>query len=469
MDNTLHKGLLWLFSLFPAVSVPLFPADSVAERPNIILIYVDDMGIGDAGFMGGKVVQTPNLNELARSGKFFTRYYTPAPVCSPSRVSVTTGSYHIRWGINTFLSSRKFNAGCEQENYLDTAAPSLARTLRESGYATAHFGKWHMGGGRDVDDAPSIPMYGFDEYASTYESPDPDPLLTSTNWIWAPSDTVKRWERTAYFVDRTLDFLRRHPDKPCYVNLWPDDVHTPWVSDESAEENWRKGASSLSQLRPVLADFDRQIGRLTAGLKEMGIDQNTLIILTSDNGPAPGFDRLRTNELRGVKNSLYEGGVNMPFIVSWPGRIKPGRNDHSLIASIDLFPTLCRIARVEIPQCADLDGVDCSGALLSEEDWVRPGNLYMEYGRNETFKFTHEADRSPQLALPHGTWTLLTNPDGSRLELYNLDEDPAESLNLADEQPSLARKLASEAVDWYTSTDKSALSGPSGKQDSLAH
>ena len=140
---------------------------SIAQKkqiqPNIIVVYVDDMGIGDASYTNGTVQKTPNIDRLAAEGKVFTQYYTNAPVCSPSRVGITTGMYPISWNINTFLSNKKFNEQCEQSNFLDTSAPSIARILKNTGYKTAHFGKWHMGGGRDVENAPSIAEYGFDE------------------------------------------------------------------------------------------------------------------------------------------------------------------------------------------------------------------------------------------------------------------------------------------------------------------
>ncbi len=170
------------------------------QAPNIILIYTDDMGLGDASFTSGKVRPTPHIDRMAREGKVFKNYYTNSPVCSPSRVALSTGMYPLRWNINTFLSSKKHNEACHQSDYLEPSAPSMARSLKAAGYTAAHFGKWHMGGGRNIQ-APSITEYGFDAYASTWESPDPDPLLTSSNWIWSPDDSIKRWERTAYFID----------------------------------------------------------------------------------------------------------------------------------------------------------------------------------------------------------------------------------------------------------------------------
>ena len=242
-----------------------------AEKPNIILIYIDDMGFADLKCFGGPY-QTPNIDQLAKEGIRFSQYYSACPISSPSRVAVTTGMYPARWGINTFLQTKSGNANAEQNDFLNSAAPSLARSLKQNGYATAHFGKWHMGGGRDVYNAPAITSYGFDEFSSTWESPDPDPKLTSTNWIWADSDEVKRWDRTAYFVDKTLDFLSRNKgNKPCYINLWPDDVHTPFVFDADGEGN--PNATNTRTLEPsfIVVLTERQTNwTINAGNQRFG-------------------------------------------------------------------------------------------------------------------------------------------------------------------------------------------------------
>ena len=329
-----------------ASMIPVAAIGQTAERPNIVLINIDDMGYSDPSCYGGDYVETPNIDKLAEEGLSLRQFYTSCPISSPSRVGLTTGMFPTRWGINTFLQERANNARNEQNDFLLPNAPSMARALKESGYNTGHFGKWHMGGGRDVKNAPLITEYGFDEYASTWESPDPDPKLTSSNWIWSNTDEVKRWDRTAYFVDKTLDFLSRHKGEPCFVNLWPDDVHTPWVFDGD-EASQRESAASFSI---VLKELDRQIGRLMAGLKELGLDDNTLVIFTGDNGPAPSFDGHRTNSLRGQKGTLYEGGIRMPFIIRWPGVVPAGvENSKSVVCMVDLFPSLCHIAGAEVP------------------------------------------------------------------------------------------------------------------------
>lgn len=185
------------------------------KQPNVIIVLVDDMGFSDIGAFGGNFVPTPNIDRLAGNGLMLSQYYSGAPICSPSRASLLTGMYPSRWNFSTYLDNKKHNKDAEQADFLDANAPSMARFFQIAGYATGHFGKWHMGGGRDVKDAPGFDRYGFDEHASTYESPDPDPLLTATNWIWSDKDSIKRWDRTKYFVDQTLSFISRHKDKPC--------------------------------------------------------------------------------------------------------------------------------------------------------------------------------------------------------------------------------------------------------------
>nr|WP_321406580.1 sulfatase-like hydrolase/transferase [uncultured Carboxylicivirga sp.] len=422
-----------------------------AQQPNIIIIYTDDMGLGDVSFTGGAVYDTPNINRLAESGKIFTQYYTPAPVCSPSRVNLTTGMYHIRWNINTYLDSRAANDRRMQQDYLSSDAPTMAKTLKAAGYTTAHIGKWHLGGGRDVTDAPSITQYGFDEYVSTYESPDPDPAITSTNWIWAMTDDVKRWDRTAYFVDKTIDFLKSNPDKPCFINLWPDDVHTPWVPSMDVPSS---SYEALSSLQPVIGEYDKQIGRLLDELETMGILDNTLIVFTSDNGPSPTFTQSRSNSKRGAKNSIYEAGVNMPFVISWPGKIPAGVVDeNSVISSLDLFPTLCKIAGTEYPSDFDGDGEDISDCFLSNTEHQRQEDLFFEYGRNPSFNFPIEVNRSLHLGIRHDKWKLYTSADGFRAELYDLSVDPNETNDLSDTETELVNTLKTKVINWYFAKD----------------
>lgn len=424
-------------------------------KPNIILILTDDMGFGDISCYGGNFAPTPNLDRMAAEGIRFTQYYSASPICSPSRVGILTGMAPARWKITSFLHEKTENRKCEQADFLSSSAPSIARTLKTSGYATGHFGKWHMGGGRDVTEAPGFESYGFDEHSSTWESPDPDPLLTASNWIWSKYDSIKRWNRTAYFVDRTLDFLKRHNGKPCFVNLWPDDVHTPWVPGQERFGLYPNGPEEERKFRAVLDEYDRQIGRLFAGLKQLGIDENTLVIFTSDNGPLPSFKGSRSGHYRGTKLSLYEGGTLMPFIVRWPGHIPAEKTDQqSVLSANDLFPSFCALAGAKLPNGFAFDGKDKSQVLLGKSS-DESRTMYWEYGRNDqSFKFPGGRDRSPNLAVRDGKWKLLMNFNGSETELYNLETDSHETTNLILENPELVEKLKTKLLAWRNSMPK---------------
>lgn len=427
-----------------------FGQKGVSRAPNIILILTDDMGIGDVGCYGGKVAPTPNIDRLAAEGTRFTQYYSGSPICSPSRVSLTTGMHPARWNITSYLSDKKHNRTCEQADFLDPLAPSVARALRDAGYHTAHFGKWHMGGGRDVTEAPGIPKYGFDEYASTYESPDPDPLLTATNWIWSKEDSIKRWNRTAYFVDKTLAFLAKNREGASFVNLWLDDVHTPWIPDPEAMAVHPRDSQKMPNLHKVLVEVDTQIGRLMAGLRALGVDENTLVIFTSDNGPLPAFGDRRTVGLRGTKLSLYEGGIRMPFIVRYPGKVPAGQvNETAVMTATDLLPTFCKITQSTLPTPERMDGEDVSDAWFGKK-LARKKPIYWEYGRNKvSFNYPPDADDiSPNLAMRRGKWKLLLNSDGTDAQLYDLDTDAQETQNVAAKNPNVVQQMQKELLSW---------------------
>lgn len=437
-----------------------FAGAKAQERPNVILIYVDDMGYSDISCNGGHYVETPNINRIGEEGITFNQYYTSCPISSPSRVGVTTGMYPTQWGITTFLNDRKTNYRVNSNDYLSTDAPTLARSMKEGGYATGHFGKWHMGGGRDVRVLPGINEYGFDEWNSTWESPDPDPLLTASNWIWCDQDSIKRWDRTAYFVDKTLAFLEKNTKKgvPCYIDLWPDDMHTPYVPDQQAYEKGKGPKNNYWEqevnFTPVLKELDRQIGRLLDGLDRLGIADNTIVIFTSDNGPNPSYKNGRTGGMRGQKGTLYEGGIRMPFMVRYPKRIAPGqRNDESVLCSVDIFPTICSLTGVTpVVKGYTLDGKDESAVWLGKSHKKRKTPLFWEFGQHfvgqNPPKNAYQT-RSPNICMRQGDWKVMVNFDGTNVELYNLKEDVNEATNLAEKYPKRAAEMSKMAIDWY--------------------
>jgi arylsulfatase A-like enzyme len=223
------------------------------------------------------------------------------------------------------------------------------------------------------------------------------------------------------------------------------------VPKGSQAKRQRDDDESDPKFRLVLKEYDVQIGKLLDGLKQLGLEQNTIVIFTSDNGPLPTMNGARAAGLRGSKMSLYEGGVRMPFIVRWPGHTPAGKiNETSLFNAVDLFPTFCALAQVEVPREHKLDGRDVS-ALFNGHSASHSGPMFWEYGRNNVgFHYPKGNDRSPNLAMREGDWKCLLNADGTDLELYNLARDPGEKNNVAAENSVIAEKMKKQLLAWRT-------------------
>lgn len=437
---------------------------SAQRKPNILFVFIDDMGYGDLSCYGNKEVNTPNIDKLANEGTRFTQFYVNAPICSPSRVAVTTGQYPPRWGITSFISSRAHNKKRGIKDYLKKEAPSVARELSKAGYYTAHIGKWHMGGGRDVGDVPLITEYGFDEsvtqfeglgerYLATYETLDlgGDKTRNLEKWSAELGKGEVHWENryniTGKFVDRAIQAIEsaQKEDKPFYINLWPDDVHTP---NEPSSAN-RGDGSKHAFFNGVIKELDVELGRIFDYIKSnKKLAENTIIVVTSDNGPEQGVGS--AGNFRGSKGTLYEGGIREPFIVWSPSKIKPelkGRiNSENVIAGIDLLPTFLAFAGGETNHL-NCDGIDVSKILLGENSerrkqpimWLRPSGVTDRNGSD-----------LPDLAIRQGDYKLLVNIDGSNIELYNLINDEAETTNIVSKHPKLVENLKEEVLNWYS-------------------
>ncbi len=243
------------------------------QKPNVILIFIDDMGWADLSCFGNIDAQTPNIDKLASQGICFDQFYVNSPICSPSRVAISTGTYPQRWNITSYLAYRKDNRERGLANWLDPTSPMLARSLQNAGYATGHFGKWHMGGQRDVNEAPAISTYGFDESLTNFEGMGPKLLpLTKDETgkvgrIWeeaeilGPYTWMQRSEITTGFIDAAIQFMQnsKKAEKPFYVNIWPDDVHSPyWPPFE--DYGIAKEAGKRGLYLAVLEAMDRQFG-----------------------------------------------------------------------------------------------------------------------------------------------------------------------------------------------------------------
>jgi arylsulfatase A-like enzyme len=466
--ETLGAAIKLLLALAALVTsgIPLLcGAEPVGPtRPNVLILFLDDVGLGDLACYGATDIATPHLDRVAREGIRFSQFYVASPICSASRCGLITGQYPARWRIYSFLQTRAGNRACGQVDYLDPSAPLYVRAFQQAGYATAHVGKWHLGGGRDVTDAPPFAAYGYDFGWGTYESPQPAaPLgLKTTPWgTQLEPQQVPRHDRTRWMVDQTLSFIRQNAQRPWLVNLWLDDLHTPFRP--SAEQRSRVAAEAPRpvEYRAVLDEMDRQIGRLLDGLAELGQDERTLLIVAGDNGPEPTYDRRRTLGLRGMKWSLYEGGIRTPLLVRWKGTVPAGVvNDTTVIAAIDLFPTLLTLAGLPRPDSVRFDGEDLSAAFQGQTP-RRIAPLFWQYGRPDDpppsgpvqgFPYPREPlARSPVLAVREGDWKLLMNPDSSSIELYDLARDPREENNLASRHPEVAQRLANELRAWHKS------------------
>jgi len=436
------------------------PATAIPKNPNIISVLVDDMGFSDLSCFGGERVVTPHLDRLAAEGLRFRQFYVNSPICSPSRVALTTGQYPQRWRINSYLNNRENNAERGLAQWLDPAAPILARQLQRAGYATGHFGKWHMGGQRDVANAPAIQRYGFDRSLTNFEGMGPKLLpLTLTpdsiapGRIWqdaerlgGPVTWVQRSEITAGFVAAAIGFIDQAlaRDRPFFVNVWPDDPHSPFFPPV---DRWGDG-DKRSLYYAVITAMDEQLAPLFDHVrKSPSLHDNTLIIFCSDNGHEEGAGS--GDPLRGAKTWLYEGGIRSPLIVWGPGLLADDSagsiNDESFFSSIDINRSLYSLANAQLPEDHTLDGEDLLATLLGRSKESRRSPLFF---RRPPDRPGTALEDNPDLAVRHGKWKLLVNYAGADPQLYDIIADPTESENLADSFPEIVAELMAATSQW---------------------
>jgi arylsulfatase A-like enzyme len=433
-------------------------------HPNIILVFVDDMGWADFSCFGNSDATTPNIDRMAREGISFKSFYVNSPICSPSRVAISTGTYPQRWNITSYLANRKSNTKRGMANWLDPKAPMLARSLQQAGYATGHFGKWHMGGQRDVADAPAITEYGFDESLTNFEGMGAKLLPLTMNKdgkagkIWGsavnlgkPVTWMQRSEITTGFIDAAIPFMKKAQEagKPFYVNVWPDDVHSPyWPSYQRIKKTKNKRELYLA----VLEEMDKQFATLFDFIRaDDDLRANTIILICSDNGPEKGAGQ--SGVLKGFKTHLFEGGIRSSLIVWAPGMMKKDAvgsiNKDSVFAAIDLTPSLLKLAGAKAPVKSPCDGENVLDTLLGRSNESRKAPIF--FSRPPDRKNYYGFKNLPDLAMRHGKWKLLCDYDGGRAQLYDIISDPAESKNMADIQPERANELSRKVVTWHHS------------------
>lgn len=441
------------------------------KRPNVLFFLIDDMGYRDLSCFGGERAKTPNIDRLAKEGLRFDQFYVASPICSPSRVGFTTGQYPARWNITTFLSNRNENRERGEADWLDPAAPTLPRILSKNGYYTAHVGKWHMGGQRDVNDAPQITEYGFATSLTSMEGlgdrilpnwkPKPDgqpfnhgPTESNAKHGGPGAQRVDRENVSAAYVDRAIVEVQKaqEQNKPFYINLWPDDVHSPFQTTDDRAGDGSPGAQYVG----VLEELDEQVGRIFDVIRsDPKLRDNTIILVASDNGHERGAGSAST--LRGTKGQLYEGGIRSPLIVWAPGLIPAAvngtHNEKTVMQAIDVAPSVLALANIPTPADVKFDGLDLSQQMVGKSTaprgapvmWVRPSDR------------PGPQNSLPDLAIRDGNWKLLVDRDGSNVELFDVIQDPDETMNLAEKHPDVVAKLRAKVIAW----DKSVNDNPS--------
>src|SRR5688572_12096381 len=319
-----------------ALAVTAFAADNLS-RPNIILVMADDMGWGQTGYNKHPILKTPNLDAMAAAGLRFDRFYAGAPNCSPTRGTVMTGRSNDR-------------GGAQNHGYaLRREEKTVVQALRTAGYATGHFGKWHLNG----YSGPGVPIlgsddhnpgeFGFDEWLSVTNFFERDPMLSRKGKF-----EEFKGDSSEVIVAEALKFIEknRNSGKPIFTTIWYGSPHAPYIaadSDKTAFASLEKGSQNHYG---ELVAMDRSIGALRKGLRELGLADNTLIWFNSDNGGLPNLTPETVGGLRGLKNTLYEGGLRVPAIIEWPAAIKTPRITRYPAGTVDIFPTIAEIARL---------------------------------------------------------------------------------------------------------------------------
>ncbi len=428
----------------------LSAADSTSDRPNIVFIFGDDWGWGDLSSHGHPYVKTPNIDRLVAEGTDFHRFTVASGVCSPSRTAVNTGQFPARFNIDGHFAWVPSNAKRGMPDWLSPSAPSLPRFLQQGGYATAHYGKWHLANNMILD-SPTPAEYGYDEYGAFNCSGEQIPVHEDA-------------ERAIAFIEQSVD-----GNKPFFINLWLHEPHTPFHTVPKYEWRFRHLEDPADQIyASVLSHADDRIGEVLDALDRLGVTDNTLVIFSSDNGPARAatptelklmYDTATgagwgiagakgiTAGRKGYKASLFQGGINVPFIARWPGKIAAGEIDKSLISAVDLLPTFCEIAGVELPASYQPDGVSQVAALKGESALVRTKPLFWKFPSAWPAKKT-ASDHWVSYAVVDQNWKLVANVDKTYVELYDIVGDPMEHHDLKESKPRIAAEMLVKLAAW---------------------
>lgn len=433
---------------------------STNGRPNFVLIVSDDMGYSDLPLYGGRNIPTPHLDRLGRQGVVFTDGYSTAPVCTPSRIGIFTGRYQQRYGIYDLYGHRDdfplFNAPSVRSN-------TLAAHLKAAGYATALVGKWHMGSLHCISgNDPGHPLeFGFDEYLGIscgMSSYFPGATLYRNREAFPAPEYL-----TDFFGKEACAFIERKKDDPFFLMLAFNAVHAPLEAEQSDIDLMDTGGEfpgspDRKTYAAMLANMDRNIGRVLDKLTELGLDDNTYIGFINDNGgggndlPAHTRNTAVNAPLRGFKFDVYEGGIRVPMLLKGPG-IPANIRCNKMVSGLDFAPTFLRVAGIKTEEGA-FDGIDLR-PIVSGNAAETERTLFWKNGRWSGPFQACEADGTYNLALRKGNWKLVrygvihdNAATAAPWELFNLDHDIGEQHNLAPEYPDLVARLADEYWDW---------------------
>jgi arylsulfatase A-like enzyme len=423
---------------------------SAAEKPNILFIFADDWGWGDLSCHGHPYVKTPNIDRLAKEGTDFHRFTVASGVCSPSRTAVMTGHFPARYNIDGHFAWVPSNAKRNMPDWLSPKVPLLPRFLQQAGYATAHFGKWHLSNDM-IPDSPLPSEYGYDEYGAFNCAGEQMPVHEDARNAIA-------------FIEKS-----HSEKKPFFINLWIHEPHTPFHTVPKYRWRFRDLEEPDNIYASVLSHADDRIGEVLDALDRLKLTNNTLVIFSSDNGPAraagpaeltlmydtatgAGYgiaaSRGITGGRKGYKAALFEGGIGVPFIARWPGKIAAGKVDTtSLISAVDLLPTFCDLAAAKLPEDYKPDGLSQVSTLMGKVSPVRAKPLFWKMDVAWPIRKTQPYHWVSH-AVVHENWKLLTNRDASYSELYDLAADPYEKNDLTERKSEVVRRLLQQIDEW---------------------